>query len=174
MVIAIMGILALMGASFLPPLMNLYFFAPNQMNNEFITNSVLNNIIEGNGRGNGIRILKNITSATDTSITYTDSNGITITLTWNSGTKKITRTISSTTITLPEEISTNSINIDGTTSGVIFKYYDSTNSLISTPVATPANIKRVQMDWLTYSGTGNTKLSQSKYIVSSGEYIKQF
>lgn len=170
MVIVLLGIVSSVGSSFFIPIFRLYFFTPTELRNEFVANRIVENVIEGTVSGRGLRIITSISSANDTAISYTDADGKAISISWNSGTKKISRTINSVT----EQTSSSDIKIDGISTGVIFRYYDSSNLLISTPVATPANIKRIQMDWIAYTGSGAVGSNDGRYLIHSGIFIKQF
>src|SRR3989339_762324 len=158
LVIVLLGIIASLGAAFFVPIVRLYFFTPTELRNEYVANRIVETIIEGDSEIKGLRIIKNIVSAS---------------ITWNSGTKKIRRTISPPPQTLPIEAPTHDTLIIGTTAGVIFKYYDSSGLPISTPVATPADIARIQLDWIAYTGSGGVLSAQGYYLIHSGVFVKQ-
>src|SRR3989339_257927 len=173
LVIVLLGIIASLGAAFFVPIVRLYFFTPTELRNEYVANRIVETIIEGDSEIKGLRIIKNIVSASDASISYVDADNVSASITWNSGTKKIRRTISPPPQTLPIEAPTHDTLIIGTTAGVIFKYYDSSGLPISTPVATPADIARIQLDWIAYTGSGGVLSAQGYYLIHSGVFVKQ-
>ena len=177
MVIMILGIIGTAGGSFFGPVMNLMFFIPSQVRTESIGNLTEDLVIEGDSRARGVRVLHAITSASDTSLAYTDYSSTNVTLSWDSSTKKLSRSIPATTEVVPIEYPGNDVKLDGQTSGVIFKYYDVNGTQLSSPVSNPATIVRVKLDWVFYTGTGSgnvRKYSETKYTLDSGSIIKQF
>jgi len=174
MVIVILGIIGAIGAGVVYPILNLFFHTPRQLTSEQVGNMVVDEIIQGSPSAKGLRIMKNIVSANDTSITYLDVNNILIILSWDSLSKKITKTTSSEIFTLPKEYTNNSVDINGTSSGIIFKYYNSAGTQLATPVALPSSINRIQMDWILQTNSGNVKDYETKYIINSGVFIKQY
>ena len=174
MVIVLLGILGTLGISFFAPMINLYFFTPTQLRIEYTGNQTIKDMIEGNNTAKGLRIMKRVTSATTTAITYLDKNDISVTLTWDNVNLRITRTVNAVTTVLPILSPQTDVKIDGIASGVIFKYYDSSNVLLASPVVTPANIARIQMDLVAYTGSGEIKAYQGKYYIRTGVFLKQF
>ncbi|MFH1386497.1 MAG: type II secretion system protein [bacterium] len=174
MVIVLVGILGTVGSALLAPIVNLYFFTPNQTRIESIANLINDRIIEGDAGAKGLRIIKSISAATDTSITYTDVDLKSVTLSWNSVTGKFSRTTPAGTEILPKEYPNNDIVVNGQTAGIIFKYYTSAEALISTPVAAPSTIGRVQLNLVATTGTGIISSYGTKFLINSGVHIKQF
>ena len=172
--IVLLGIIAATGANFIYPILNTFFAVPVQVRGQQIGDFMADDCIEGSPSSEGFRIMKNIVSASDASINYLLANSTSITLTWSSTTKKLTKTDLSGSYVLPKEFSNNDMSLDGQTAGVIFKYYDSSGNIISSPVATPANIKRIEMDWIIYTGSANIRKMEAKYLLNTGVQIKQF
>jgi len=173
-VIVILGIISAAGAAFFSPLINLFFFTPSQTTAQQIGNMIKDNIIEGNADGKGLRIIKSITSASSTSITYTDADNKTITIAWNGTSKKFSRTTPSGTGILPAESPGTNVLIDGQTPGVLFRYYDPSQAELTSPVAAPANIAKIDLSWVSYIGSGTAANLEGKYYINSGIFIKQF
>ena len=173
--IVILGIIAAAGASFFFPVLNMFFAAPVQVRSQQIGNFIADNCIEGSPSSEGFRMMKSIVSASDTSINYLrlpDSSSIT--LSWSNATKKLTKTDPSGSYVLPKEYSSNEMSLDGQTAGIIFKYYDLAGNVIASPVATPANIARIEMNWKIYTGSADFHKLEAKYLLNTGVAIKQF
>lgn len=171
-VIVLLGIIGTIGAMILGPIINLAFFAPGQTNIEQVASRIVEYIAEGDASAKGLRMIKTLSAGSATSLSYFDVDNTAVTLSWNSGTKKLNRTPPGS--MLPLEYPGHQVQIDGQTPGVIFKYYDSNNSLLSTPLATPANVVRVQLDWVATSGDGTVKGYGNKFLINSGIAIRQF
>ena len=172
--IVILGIVGAAGASFFFPVLNMFFATPVQVRSQQIGNFIADECIEGHPSSEGFRIIKNIVSASDASINYLLADSSSITLSWSNATKKLTKTDPSGSYILPKEYSSNDMSLDGQTAGVIFKYYDSAGLVITSPVATPANIARIEMNWKIYTGSADIKRLEAKYLLNTGVAIKQF
>ena len=85
LVIVLLGIIASLGAAFFVPIVRLYFFTPTELRNEYVANRIVETIIEGDSEIKGLRIIKNIVSASDASISYVDADNVSASITWNSG-----------------------------------------------------------------------------------------
>lgn len=173
-VIVLLGIIGGVGAAFFSPLLNLAFHAPAQTSTAQIANRLAETMIEGDQSAKGLRLAKSISAAADTSLSYVDVDGKNVVLSWNSAAGKISRTAPSGTAVLPVEFPNNSVLVNGQTAGVIFKYFDSSGAPLSSPVAAPANIVRVQLNLIFWTGSGQVKDFQSKYILNTGVRIRQF
>ncbi len=177
-VIVILGIMGAAGSAFFGPLINLFFYAPSQERTEQFGNMMADSVIEGDKGIEGLRIMNNMTAANATSLTYIDGQRNLVTLTWSAATKQLSRTITAETITLPSQYKNSTILMDGQSSGTIFKYYDSNNAQISSPVvlASIASIKRIQMDWTFYTGSAPFRVQDydTKYLLNFGVHAKQF
>lgn len=174
MVMVILGITAAAGAVFFAPMMKLYFFTPSQSAAQQGGNLIKDNIIEGNASGKGLRVIKNITAATATSISYIDADERAVSITWNGTTYKFSRTTPGGTSLLPLENPGSDIKVDGQASGILFRYFDSSQNELSSPVATPANIARIELNWVVFIGTGSIDNYEGRFLVNSGIHIKQF
>ncbi len=175
MVIVLMAILASVAASFFGPMVNLFFFTPKETMVTDVGNRLTDTIIEGDSSALGLRYISSLTAATTTQISYTDADDNTIVFRWDSGDKRIYRNLNGAgEVVMPPKAGAISVDIDGAATGVIFKYYDENEVLLGSPVATPSQVKRIQMDWVMSTGSGQVKEYQGSITLSSGVYIKQF
>lgn len=174
LVIVILGIVGAIGAGFLYPVVNLYFFAPAQAKTENVGNMIVDTVIEGDTAAKGLRAIQSISSAANTSISYTDADGRSVSLTWSNSTYSLTRTTTLETAALPKLYPATDVSLDGQSSGVIFKYYDVNGNQLSSPVATPGQITQIKLDWVFKTGSGSPGTYGTKYLINSGVFIKQF
>ncbi len=174
MVVVLLGIIGAAGASFFFPVLNTFFAVPSQIRGQQIGNLTADECIEGGPSSEGLRRMKNITAASDTSITYLLPNSSSVTLSWSNATKKLTKTDTSGSFVLPRQYPGNEMNLDGQSPGIIFRYYDAAGSVISSPVVSTIDIARIEMDWIIYTGSADIKKLEAKYLLNTGVMIKQF
>ncbi len=172
-VIVILGVIAAAGTAFFTPMIRLYFFTPSQSSVQLYGNYIKDTVIEGDSAGKGLRAVRNIVSATSTSVNYFDADDREITITWNGGTQKFTRTTPSGSSNLPTQNPGADIKVSGQSAGTLFRYYDAAQNELSSPVATPSNIARVDLNWTVYSGSGSADNYEGSYRINSGIHIKR-
>ena len=174
MAVVILGILGTIGAAFFQPLITMAFFTPAQLRTEQIGNQMVFDIYQGDSRAKGLRIMKKIKTATATSLTYLDNSSVEATLSWDGGTKRLSRTVNGVTQLLPLQAPNHSVLLDGVYPGTIFRYYDSSGMNLSPPVSTVANIARIKIDWVAYTGSSAITTYGTKYIIKTSFWAKQF
>jgi len=150
-VIGILAILAVPGAYFMTFIVQNSVFIPSKLNMDMIGQEVLDTIIEGDSKASGARFSRIFTVATNTSMQFKNSDNQTVRFDWNAGTKNITRTINGSLIdTIPYYLRGN-ISIINIASTPIFTYYDSSESVTTTPSA----VRRLRVAVNVVSGSGN-------------------
>ncbi len=175
-VIALLGIISAASSSFFMPMINLCFITSPQIETQSVGDFIYSDLINGNGNINGLRNIQNIVSADSISINYVDQNSNNIIVTWDSSSKELKRIVSGISETLPILYSNNNVKLAGQSSGNIFVYYSTSETLMSSPIIAPVTIGRIQLDWMFYSGdpSGNLMTYDTKYLLNSGINIHQF
>ncbi len=144
--IAAVGILSISTATLIIYLVQLFLYAPIELKVDQVAEEVLNTIIEGDQDKRGLRFATDITTAQDNRIVFTNAEGKSIDINWDSLEKRLTRQVDGGTIeAIPEYIG--DIEVSGV-DNIIFKYYDSLENLLSTPVGSQSlgSIKRVKLE----------------------------
>jgi len=156
MVIAIIGIISLVGASIMTYFIQNAVFAPNQMNADMAVSDAMNMLINGDDTARGLRFSKAISAISGTSdITFINQDSNTVRYYLSSG--SLYRTINAGTATLFPYYAQTGITMSGK-GGALFTYYDANEAVTSTA----ANIRRVVIGLVAQTGSGNYSDWQGK------------
>lgn len=175
LVIAVIGVLAVAAGTFFIPMMNMLFYVPSQSSMELTANELIKILMDGNAWARGLSDAAAITAATAIRVDFTTSDGDTVYYRWESTENKIYRSINAGAEALiPYKYSGDSQVKGKNTEAIIFTYYDSSNSEISSPVGTPANIEWIRMDLTILTGTGKAEKQHGRMDISTAVDVKTF
>jgi prepilin-type N-terminal cleavage/methylation domain-containing protein len=150
-VIGILAILAMPGAYFMTFIVQNSVFIPSKLNMDMIGQEAMDIILEGDSKALGARFSRIFTVTTNTSTQFKNSDDQTVRFDWNAGTKNMTRTINGALVdTVPYYLRGN-ISIINIATTPIFTYYDSSESMTTTPSA----VRRLRVALKVASGSGN-------------------
>lgn len=171
--LTIIGVLVGAGISFITPFIKIFFYAPEQLRTEYITNQIVNTIIEGNHESEGLNSAKIINYASNEVVVYTNNNDEIIILEWDSINKKIIRSLPSGKIeTLPPDMPNHQLKVEGSENpAVVFQFLNSFNELVPTPINDPWLLSSVQLHWVAYTGADNQH--HTNYQILTGVHIKK-
>ncbi len=152
MVIAILGILTVVGGSMVIFVTQDLIYSSNVLNMDMLANDAMDKIIYGDSLAKGLLFCQQITASTDNSVTFVDQNGKTVIITLNTGTNKITRTINgSADNNFLYYSSSSNIALTVGRNAKMFTYYDA-NEAVTT---TAASVRRVEINFIAKYKTGN-------------------
>ncbi|MFC1806983.1 type II secretion system protein [Candidatus Omnitrophota bacterium] len=175
MTITIIGVLAVSAGSFFIPMMNMLFYLPSQISVAQMSHHLVDIIMEGDNQAGGLRYAISITSADEDEIEFVTQDNDTVVYRWDSGDERLYRNINGAGETLAPYTYYGDIIAKGSSSdSQIFRYYDSSASVISAPVATPDNIESIRIGVLIQSGTGNLSDNEGSMEILTGVDIKQY
>ncbi|HOW88442.1 MAG TPA: prepilin-type N-terminal cleavage/methylation domain-containing protein [Candidatus Omnitrophota bacterium] len=163
MVIVIAAVLGTAGYHLMTFMTRHTFYLPNQLRTDLAVAEALEVMVEGDSSGSataakGLRFASAVTAATASSVTVTNQDGQTATYTFSGG--GLTRTIGASTVNLPYFMPA---DVDFTGS---FSYFNSTDALLSFPIADPTLIRRIQ---ISLSATQGTSGDFDRWEGSSGQ-----
>lgn len=169
MVMAIITIISVPSAFIMVYVIQNSVFIPNQLNMDMIAQEGLDVMIEGDGGAKGLRFSRAITGIAAYQIDFVNHDNQTIRYRLDTGTNKLYRSISGGAEALIPYYQTSGISITGK-SGVLFTYYDSTNTV--TPTA--ANVRRIKVTLIAKTGSGSYANWQGKSDQSSSVAIGKY
>jgi len=171
MIMLIIGILAGVGSSIIISTVKDLMYAPKNLNMDMLSQDAMDKIIEGDNLAKGLRFNKQITAISANSITFIDQDSKTVIVTLNTGTNKLTRTINALADnTFLYYQSPSDIGFFVGRNAATFLYYDSAGAV----TATAANVRRVEINFIARTGTGNFSDWQGKAELSSSIKTSKF
>lgn len=174
-VIAMASILSFAGGAFFIPMFNMFFYVPSQSSAEVTANELIKILMDGDAQAKGLSDAAAVTAAAAARVDFSTCDGNAVYYRWDSTAKKIYRSINGGAEGLiPYVYSGNSYVIGKDTETTIFTYYDSSNSEISSPVGTPANIEWIRMDLTVLNGTGKVERQHGRLDISTAVDVKTF
>jgi len=154
MTILIVGVIAVAGIDLMRFTIQNTFFLPNQLQADLVAAEALEIMVEGDSQAEGLRFCQAVTTATASQVVVTNQNAQTITYNLSGGI--LYRTIApGAAAKIPYYVASNMVISGGGTASALFTYYDSTDTVMTVPVATPANIHRIRIDLIAQQGTGS-------------------
>lgn len=171
MLMAIVGVIAAIGASVAIFAIRQAVYTPNAMNTAMLAEAAIDKIVDGDNLARGLRFSKQITAAGANSVTFVDQDDKTVTIALDTGTHKLTRTINAAADTnfLYYQAASN-IAIATGRNGALFIYYDVNENTTSAA----ANIRRVEVNLAVATGSGSTADWQGKSEQSSSVRVPKF
>jgi prepilin-type N-terminal cleavage/methylation domain-containing protein len=168
----IIGILAGVGSSIIVSVVQDLMYAPKNLNMDMLAQDAMEKIIGGDSNlAHGLRFSKQITAIAANSITFIDQDGKTVVVTLNTGTNKLTRTINAVADnTFLYYSAPADIGFFVGRNAAVFLYYDSAGSV----TAIAANVRRVGVNFIARTGTGNFSDWQGKAEISSSIRTSKF
>lgn len=167
------------------PQINLFFFLPQRMRVQNAAYDLMNAVMEGDDKADGARYCGPLpgsstgvgvvtAEAATFSYTYSDEDltNHTITLSYDSQNKKVTRTVDGGPAQALPIYLTAASGIDVAPSeGNFFRYYASGGSELSSPAA-PGAVYRVDVAFRVLSGSGAVSESEGSFTMKSGVEIR--
>jgi len=171
MVILIVGIMAVVGSSIIYSVVQDLMYAPKNLNMDMLAQDAMDKIIDGDNLVEGLRFSQKITAIAANSITFTDQNENTVVITLDTGTNRLTRSINAVADnSFLYYQSPSDVGIFTGRNGALFLYYDSAGAV----TATAANVRRVEVNFIARTGTGNFSDWQGKAELSSSIRTSKF
>lgn len=169
MVIAIIGILSVSGAYLMLYLIQNSVFIPNKMNMDMVAGEALDIMIEGDSLAKGLRFSRSVTNSTANQVSFINQDNQAIVYRLDTSANKLYRSISAAPEVLLPYYASGGINISGK-SGSLFTYYDANENLTSEP----ANVRRVKLNLIASTGSGNYTDWEGRSEALSAVAIKKF
>jgi prepilin-type N-terminal cleavage/methylation domain-containing protein len=169
MVMAVLGILSVSGASLMAGLVHNSVFIPNKLNMDMLASEAIRMMVEGDSLARGLRFSRQISGlGAGSEITFINQDGWTVSYQLNSG--KLYRSINGgPNLNLPYYSSAAAVTIEGV-NGQLFRCYDVNEAVTSNP----ANVRRVRIDIIARTGSGAYADWQGQSQQSSAAAVKKF
>jgi len=170
MVMVIIGVIAASGAYVMLYVVQNSVFIPNKLNVEMIGQDLLDIMLEGDPSAKGLRLSNSITTASANTVGFINTTGQTVEFLWDGVAKRINRRINGASwIIVPGYVPTG-VYIDRKGASSVFTYYDANEAQTSTP----ANVRRIKIEFKVTSGTGVYSDWQSEAEFSSSMAVRKF
>lgn len=169
MAIAIIAILSVSGAFILVNILQQTIFMPNQLNMNMVDAQALDTMIEGDDSARGLRFAKAITSAGVNQVVFNNQDDQSISYRLDTGTAKLYRSVDGGAEELIPYYAGTGINLSGA-GGQLFTYYDSGETLTSTP----ADVRRIKINLIAMTGSGSYSDLEGKSEQASSVAVHKF
>ncbi len=170
-IIAIVGVLAAVGASVAIFAVQGAVYAPHALNMEMLAEDAINKITDGDGLAKVIRFSRQIAAVATNSETFVDQDEKTVVITLNTGTNKLSRTINAVSdANFLYYQASSDIAITTGRNGALFLYYDANEFA----TAVPANVRRIEVNLIAKTGSGSFGSWQGQAEESSSIRVPKF
>jgi prepilin-type N-terminal cleavage/methylation domain-containing protein len=170
MVIVIIGVIAASGAYVMLYVVQNSVFIPNKLNVEMVGQDLLDIMLEGDPSCKGLRLSNAITTASANTVGFINTTGQTVEFLWDGVAKRINRRINGASWLVVPNYLPNTIYIDRKGTSPIFTYYDANQA----ETTTPANVRRIKVEFKVTSGSGAYADWQGQAEFSSSITVRKF
>ena len=117
-------------------------------------------------------IITGLTEGKNKKLTFTDPNDQSITLQWKSGTNRARRKVSGESWQIIPSYIGDDVEVVKSGSVKVFRYFDSNDNQLATPVGDTSNITRVQIRMTVRTGSGVFQEWEGSCDIMTSVYIK--
>lgn len=171
MTMVIIAVIALTSAGLLIYFAQNMIFIPKKLSVDMVGGDILDMMVEGDTQAKGLRFATEIVTAKKRRVKFTDPDGKIVRFRVNKDNKKAYRKIDGTETVIPYYFPAG-MKVKGK-NNIVFKYYDSDENLLATPVADPSSIRRIEMTLIVKTGTGKYEDWEGKIQLGTSVFVRQ-